>query len=91
MPNALRIPLLGVVAVSVSVVGSWLGITRSRRLREGRGDIRAMPLALFGRYGLPWSYAAVPIVCGHSSARSLHSRLGSDDASDNGLLSAAGT
>jgi len=31
---------------------------RARRLREGRGDIRAMPFALFGGTGLPWPYAA---------------------------------
>jgi hypothetical protein len=65
MPNALRISLLGVVAVSVSVMGlvAWYYL-RSRRLREGRGDIRAMPFALFGRYGLPWPYAAVAMVVG---------------------------
>jgi len=28
------------------------------RLHEGRGDIRAMPFALFGGTGLPWPYAA---------------------------------
>jgi hypothetical protein len=37
---------------------------RARRLREGRGDIRAMPFALFGGYGLPWPYAAIAFVVG---------------------------
>ncbi len=34
------------------------------RLREGRGDIRAMPFALFGGYGLPWPHAAVAFPVG---------------------------
>jgi hypothetical protein len=37
---------------------------RARRLREGRGDIRAMPFALFGGYGLPWPHAAVAFPVG---------------------------
>ena len=37
---------------------------RARRLREGRGAIRAMPFALFGGYGLGWPHAAVAFPVG---------------------------
>jgi hypothetical protein len=65
MSNVLRFSLLGVVAICVGVMGqvAWYYL-RARRLREGRGDIRAMPRVLFGAYGLPWPYAAVAFVVG---------------------------
>jgi hypothetical protein len=65
MPNGLRFSLLGVVAICVVVIelSAWYYL-RARRLRQGRGDIRAMPFALFGGYGLPWPYAAVSFVVG---------------------------
>ena len=54
MPDVLRLLLLGLVGICVSVIAlaTW-HYMRARRLREGRGDIRAMPFALFGGYGLP--------------------------------------
>ena len=65
MSNVVRLLLLGVCAICVYVVelGAW-GYLRARRLREGRGDIRAMPFALFGGYGLRWPYAAIAFVAG---------------------------
>jgi hypothetical protein len=65
MSNVLRLVLFGVFAVWVYVVelGAW-GFLRSRRLREGRGDIRNMPFAWPGEYGLPWPYAAVALLVG---------------------------
>jgi hypothetical protein len=65
MSNVLRFLLLGVVLVCVYVteLGVWHYL-RARRLRQRRGDIRNMPFALFGMYGLPWPYAAVAVVVG---------------------------
>jgi hypothetical protein len=65
MPDGVRFSLLVVVVVSVNVMAlvAWYYL-RARRLREKRGDIGPMPRALFGRYGLPWPYAAVAIVVG---------------------------
>jgi len=65
MPDGVRFSLLGVVVVSVNVMVlvAWYYL-RARRLKEKRGDIGPMPRALFGRYGLPWPYAAVAIVVG---------------------------
>lgn len=65
MSNVLRLLLLGVFAICVYVVelGAW-GYLRARRLRGGRGDIRNMPFAWPGEYGLPWPYAAVALVVG---------------------------
>jgi len=65
MPDGVRFSLLGVVVVCVNVMAlvAWYYL-RARRLREDRGDIGPMPRALFGRYGLPWSYGAVAIVVG---------------------------
>jgi hypothetical protein len=63
MANVLRLLLLGVFVVCLYVVelGAWHYL-RARRLREGRGDIQAMPRALFAGYGLPWPYAAIAAV-----------------------------
>ena len=65
MPDMLRFLLLGLVGICVIVIElvAWYYM-RARRLREGRGDIRAMPFALFGGYGLPWPYAAVAFAVG---------------------------
>jgi hypothetical protein len=65
MSNVLRVLLLGIVVICAYVVelGVWHHL-RARRLREGRGDIRAMPFALFGGYGLRWPYAAIAFVAG---------------------------
>jgi len=65
MANVLQLLLLGVFVIRVYVVelGAWHYL-RARRLREGRGDIRAMPRALFVGYGLPWPYAAIAAVVG---------------------------
>jgi hypothetical protein len=65
MSNVLRLLLLAVFFISAYVVelGVWRYL-RSRRLREGRGDIRAMPFALLGGYGLPWPSAAIAFVVG---------------------------
>jgi hypothetical protein len=65
MPDVLRFLLLGLVGICVIVIElvAWYYL-RARRLREGRGDIRAMPFALIGGYGLPWPYAAVAVVVG---------------------------
>jgi hypothetical protein len=55
MPDVLRFLLLGLVGICVIVIElvAWYYL-RARRLREGRGDIRAMPFGLIGGYGLPW-------------------------------------
>jgi len=60
MSSVLRVLLLGVFVICAYMVelGGWHYL-RTRRLREGHGDIRAMPFALFGGYGLPWPYAAI--------------------------------
>jgi Cu/Ag efflux pump CusA len=61
----LSFALLQLVAICVIVIELvvWFYM-RARRLREGRGDIRAIPFALFGGYGLPWPYAAVAFAVG---------------------------
>lgn len=65
MSNVLRFSLVGVVFICVGVMGqvAWYYL-RARRLREGRGDIRNMPFAWFGMYGLPWPYAPAAFVVG---------------------------
>jgi hypothetical protein len=65
MPDLLRLLLLGLVGICVFVIElvAW-HYMRARRLRQRRGDIRAMPFALFGGYGLPWPYAAAAFVVG---------------------------
>ncbi len=65
MPDGVRLAMLGVVVVCMNVVAlvAWYYL-RARRLQEERGDVGPMPRALFGRYGLPWPYAAVAIVVG---------------------------
>lgn len=65
MPDVVRLLLLGLAGVCVFVIELVLWrYLRARRLREGRGDIRAMPFALFGEYGLTWPYGAVAFVVG---------------------------
>ena len=65
MSNVLRLVFFGIFAACVYVVelGAWAYL-RARRLREGRGDIRNMPFAWPGEYGLPWPYAAGALLVG---------------------------
>jgi hypothetical protein len=65
MSNVVRLLLLAVFLMCTYVVelGVWRYL-RFRRLREGQGDIRAMPFSLLGGNGLPWPYAAVAFVVG---------------------------
>jgi hypothetical protein len=65
MSSVMRVLLLGVFAICMYMVelGAW-GYLRTRRLRQGRSDIRNMPFAWPGEHGLPWPYAAIALVVG---------------------------
>jgi hypothetical protein len=68
VPDQVRLVLLGVVVVSVMVLAlvAWYYL-RAKRIRDGRGDIRMMPFALIGGYGLPWPYGAAALLVGSAA------------------------